>query len=573
MDLRDRRVLILGGWGLVGRAIARALIPEAPEAVVIHSLRRNEAEEAVAALRERFSSEGVGFEPAWGNVFVRDSLKDENRTVLLVDRSTRREIIDDTMKELSSEILSEAYLYRLLTDSRPHVVIDCINTATAFAYQDVFYSVRRVQNVVARVDAGTAGAQELSDVIEQHLTTLSLPQLIRHVQVLRASLKAAGASFYLKVGTTGSGGMGLNIPYTHSEEKPSRVLLTKSSIAGAHSMLLYLLARTPDAPIVKEIKPSAAIAWKEIGAGPVTVGGRPIPLYDCETERAVEVGAAIADDATGWAPVQGSEGGQALLESVFIDTGENGVFSCEEFETVTALGQMEFVTPEEIAADVIAEIKGGTTGREVVAALDGSTLGPTYRAGVMRHRALEQMRELEADTGFESVAFEMLGPPRLSKLLYEAALLRRARGSLEAVANSDPEEMSAACAEIVTQDTKLRSHILSIGLPIRLPSGRLIRGPEMKIPVYFEEAREELTPESIERWADAGWVDLQPANLERWRERARLIISEIEGQPADTSSEVFEDRAYWTPGDDLPIGRVAAWILGVEEQGTRGKAL
>jgi NAD(P)-dependent dehydrogenase (short-subunit alcohol dehydrogenase family) len=573
MDLKDRRVLILGGWGLVGRAIARALVSEAPETVVIHSLRRNEAQEAVAALNERFAADRVGFEPAWGNVFVRDSLKDEHRTSLLVDRSTRRAIIDDTMKELDTEILSGAYLYRLLTGSRPDVVIDCINTATAFAYQDVFYSVRRVQNVVARVDAGTAGAQELSDVIEQHLTTLSLPQLIRHVQVLRASLKAAGASFYLKVGTTGSGGMGLNIPYTHSEEKPSRVLLTKSSIAGAHSMLLYLLARTPDAPIVKEIKPSAAIAWKEIGAGPVTVGGRPIPLYDCQADRAVEVSDAIADDAAGWTPVQDGAGEQALLESVFIDTGENGVFSCEEFETVTALGQMEFVTPEEIAADVIAEIKGGTTGREVVAALDGSTLGPTYRAGVMRHRALEQMRELEADTGFESVAFEMLGPPRLSKLLYEAALLRRARGSLEAVAKSDPEEMSAACAEIVTQDMALRSHILSIGLPIRLPSGRLIRGPEMKIPVYFEEAREELTPESIERWADAGWVDLRPANLEKWRERARLIIGQIKERPADTSSEVFEDRAYWTPRDDLPIGRVAAWILGVEEQGSRGKAL
>lgn len=573
MDLKNRRVLILGGWGLVGGAIARALIHEEPRAIVIHSLRRSEAQEAVVALERRFASYDVAFEPAWGNVFVRDSLKDEDRAALLVDRSTRRAIIDDTMKELSEEILSQAYLYQLLTESRPDVAIDCINTATAFAYQDVFYSVRRVQKVVAGVDAGIAGAEELSDVIEQHLTTLSLPQLIRHVQVLRASLKAAGTSFYLKVGTTGSGGMGLNIPYTHSEEKPSRVLLSKSSIAGAHSMLLYLLARTPDAPIVKEIKPSAAVAWKQIGAGPVTPGGRGIPLYDCQADQAVEVSEAMADDASGWAPVLGSDGEQALLESVFIDTGENGVFSCEEFETVTALGQMEFVTPEEIAADVIAEIKGGTTGREVVAALDGSTLGPTYRAGVMRHRALEQMRHLEVDTGFESVAFEMLGPPRLSKLLYEAALLKRARGSLKAVATSDPEEMSVSCAEIVKQDTKLRSHILSIGLPIRLPNGRLIRGPEMKIPVYFEEAREQLTPESIERWADAGWVDLRPANLERWRERARSILREIEGQPADTSSEVFEDGAYWTPGNDLPIGRVAAWILGVEEQGTRGKAL
>ena len=49
---------------------------------------------------------------------------------------------------------------------------------------------------------------------------------------------------YLKVGTTGTGGMGLNIPFTHSEDKPSRVLLAKSAMAGAHSMLLFLLGRT-----------------------------------------------------------------------------------------------------------------------------------------------------------------------------------------------------------------------------------------------------------------------------------------------------------------------------------------
>ena len=88
--------------------------------------------------------------------------------------------------------------------------------------------------------------------------------------------------------------MGLNIPYTHSEERPSRTLLSKSSIAGAHSMLLYLLARTPEAPIVKEIKPAAAIAWKRIGAGPVLRRGHPIRLYDCPPERALDVEEALS---------------------------------------------------------------------------------------------------------------------------------------------------------------------------------------------------------------------------------------------------------------------------------------
>lgn len=574
MDLRDGKVLILGGWGLVGAAIARAILPQKPAMLVIHSLRRDEAEEAVDALAERFPDASAHLRSAWGNVFVREGIKDHDRSELLAVRETRRMIIDDTMRELTEEIVRESSLYRLLVEHGPDVVVDCINTATAFAYQDVFYSVRRVQKAVAEVDAGEADAATLRDAIEDHLTTLSLPQLIRHVQILRESLRAAATGIYLKIGTTGSGGMGLNIPYTHSEEKPSRVLLSKSSVAGAHSMLLYLLARTPDAPIVKEIKPSAAIAWKKIGVGPVHRRGRPIPLYDLPPGQSVDVAQALSESASGWSRLLDPDGEPRILESVFIDTGENGVFSCEEFETVTALGQMEFVTPEEIAADVLIEIRGGTTGREIVSALDGATMGPTYRAGVMRHRAIEEMRRLETECKHDSVAFEMLGPPRLSKLLYEAYLLKRTCRSLAAVAADDPVAMSAACERLIAKDGGLRARILSVGLPIRLPDGRLLRGPEMKIPPYKEEAREDLTPAAIERWADAGWVDLDPANFGRWRRRAREILGGLERGPReDTSSALFEDRAYWDPEGDLPVGRVAAWILGVEERGARGKAV
>ena len=109
-----------------------------------------------------------------------------------------------------------------------------------------------------------------------------MPQLIRHVQVLYQAMLKAETRAYFKIGTSGTGGMGLNIPYTHSEEKPSRVLLSKSALAGAHTLLLFLMARTPDGPIIKEIKPAAAIAWKRIGYGEVLRGGRPVPLYDAD---------------------------------------------------------------------------------------------------------------------------------------------------------------------------------------------------------------------------------------------------------------------------------------------------
>ena len=573
MDLRLRTVLILGGWGLVGSAIARALVRRGPRAIVVHSLRRNEAEEAVAALEAGHPEVPTRFLPAWGDIFVRAELKDRPRGELLRDRETRRVIIDDTMDELSDALIRSSAFYQLLVENRPDVVVDCINTATAFAYQDVFYSVRRVQKAVALADAGEGGVETLRDAIETHLTTLSMPQLVRHVQIAREAFRDAGTGVYLKVGTTGTGGMGLNIPYTHSEERPSRVLLTKSSIAGAHSMLLYLLARTPGGPVVKEIKPSAAIAWKRIGNGPVLRQGRPILLYDCAPERAMDVAAAIEEGASGWHPLN-AEGESRVLESVFIDTGENGVFSSEEFETVTALGQMEFVTPEEIAELVVIELEGGTTGREIVSALDGATLGPTYRAGAMRHHALEQMRRLERDSGRSSIAFEMLGPPRLSKLLYEGHLLARTCGSLAAVAECDPRAASEAATALVSGDAELRARILSIGIAILLPDGRVLRGPEMKSPPYKDEAREGLSPAAIERWAEAGWVDLRASNFERWRGRARAILSELANHPSDdTSSRLFEDARYWRPEEDLPAGRVAAWILGVEDGGARMKAL
>lgn len=66
MDLRDGKVLILGGWGLVGAAIARAILPQKPAMLVIHSLRRDEAEEAVDALAERFPDASAHLRSAWG---------------------------------------------------------------------------------------------------------------------------------------------------------------------------------------------------------------------------------------------------------------------------------------------------------------------------------------------------------------------------------------------------------------------------------------------------------------------------------------------------------------------------
>src|SRR3989449_5134638 len=57
---------------------------------------------------------------------------------------------------------------------------------------------------------------------------LPLPQLIRHAQIITEALRRAGTQAYVKIGTSGTGGMGFNIPYTHSEEDRKSTRLNSS---------------------------------------------------------------------------------------------------------------------------------------------------------------------------------------------------------------------------------------------------------------------------------------------------------------------------------------------------------
>src|SRR2546426_47737 len=285
MELRDRTAMILGGSGLVGHAVARRLLAAAPRRIVLVALFEEEVKATAEALQP---------------------------------------------------------------DRRPDAVVDSINTATAFAYQDV---VKSAQELLALAGAGTLDRA----AVERHVLLLTTPQLIRHVQILVEALRRAETKAYVKVGTSGTGGMGFNIPYTHSEERPSRTLLAKSAVAGAQSLLLFLLGRTPGLPATVEIKPTATIGWRESGFGPIRSKGKAIPLVDCP--EPVPVSHAFRPDAQPWCDLG------RPLEGVFIDVGENGLFARDEFETVTALGQMEFITPEEIAEYVLMELEGRPTGR------------------------------------------------------------------------------------------------------------------------------------------------------------------------------------------------------------------
>ncbi len=557
--------LILGGAGLVGTQVIRQITRHmAPRRIVVASLFEREARAACEQHAREFGA-GISFVPAWGDVFLPTSLAFQPRKEILADPALRRQLLDALFGDLESAYRVN-HLAALIAQHRPEVIIDAVNTATGISYQDVFDGATRVREWIKDGRFDPAGTEDL----EVFLLSQSTPQLIRHVMILQRATKESGAKVYLKVGTTGTGGMGLNIPYTHSEDRPSKKLLAKTEVAFGHTGLLFLLARTPDAPVVKELKPAAMIGYRAVHVERAKDKHGNSTLFK-PREMALEAGASLAlhDDAAAY-PAAGE------IRVAVVDTGENGVFTRGEFGAITALGQMEYITPEEIAWTIVQEIRGVNTGQDIISALDSAVMNPSYKAGLVRGVALRDLDAIERESvrtgqGLPSVALGKLGPPELSKLLFEAALLRHTYGTIEAVAGDarPPSEAAQALAAELTA-SQIDPLAPSIGIPILLPDGqRLRRGPRINVPEVEGHARSiKLDLTRMESWIQKGWIDLRPANVTRWRERTgKMLRSRADLRDAGSAAATLQ--SFLTDGFEL--GEVVAWIFNNEMGGSRVK--
>lgn len=540
-----------------------------PEKIIIASLYRKEVRELARELRKEFPK--INFVELWGNLFVRSELSERDRADLMASPDWRRALYEDLFGPLD-QAYENSLLVQTIRQHRPNVIIDCVNTATAISYQDVYtgsIEVRKaldfIEEKISRreFEALRERRKQLERTIEELLVSQSIPQLIRHTQLLYRAMVEVGTRVYVKVGTTGTGGMGLNIPYTHGEDRPSARLMSKTAVAFAHTGLMFLMARTPGGPIVKEIKPGAMIGYKKVSYQ---------TLKDRRTGSPIYLYSPKAQPLSGELQLQmPKEEFQRLgeLEMVGVDTGENGFFARGEFEAVTSLNQMEFVTPEEIAHSVVLEIKGSNTGVDVIAAIDGAVMTPSYRAGYLRSSAIEAMRRLERETNSDSVATGELGPPKLTKLLYEAHLLNLKYGKLQSVVERKPEEISAALWRYLQRNHKLRNTIISIGIPILAPSGdKILRGPRINVPEYAGQPKLPISEAEIDQWAERGWLDLRPKNIAKWQERFRKMLRSAQTIHRQGSAAITME-AYRS--EDIRIGEVVGWIFNNEEKGFRIK--
>jgi hypothetical protein len=317
-----------------------------PSRVVVAALTQAEAERTVQDLETASNhyefenpasaATSTKYVPAYGDIFVPQTLAHILPQERKYDPVLRKAMIEDLMGDFESSY-EQNHMVSLIREHKPNVIIDCINTATILSYQDIFTASARLYQAMSMADGTKHSEQQqqqlLREEAEKTILSLMTPQLIRHVRFLQDVTAEQKVKGYLKIGTTGTGGMGMNIPYTHSEDRPSRVLLSKSEAAFGHSGLLLLWSITPGAPIVKELKPAAAIGYRTMDIRQVSdkhgnsklFSGRIVPLQQSSSASSGVL--SLREDPSSF-PELGP------MRMAVIDMGESSLVICHNHQFV-----------------------------------------------------------------------------------------------------------------------------------------------------------------------------------------------------------------------------------------------
>jgi hypothetical protein len=122
---------------------------------------------------------------------------------------------------------------------------------------------------------------------------------------------------------------------------------------------------------------------------------------------------------------------------------------------------------------------------------------------------------------------------------------------------------------LVESDANLRNTITSIGVPILTAEGKqLLRGPNIRIPEVPGTSEVRMSPSNVDAWANKGWVDLRPVNMERWKRRIEMLAeSRVPLQGSGSAAIIREAYIYET----IRSGAIVGWIFNNEQGGYRIK--
>lgn len=547
--IKDSTILFLGA-GQIGCAACVEILKREPRKLILHTLTLKEANDSLAWIKQNSPQAQAELVPSYGDIV--NAFPGSDEASQLAELKYR-------FGMLTQDTISASPLWKLIEQHQPDLIVDGINTATFVGYgHDPYSTSREMLQILETSDLPDSKA--LINLLKKSLLSEAIPQLIRFTQVLHLAMLNFNVKRYVKISTSGLGGMGFNIPYTHGdlgESGCSPKLLGKVTAAGILNMLLWTLSHTPGLD-VKVIVPIALVGWKETTTRLTQkVNGAicDIPLVDCAQPLDLSSDAALLAHRP-------KDLGKKL-EMVVVDSGENGYYAIGDMTTITTLGQMGCITKEEVGFAIVDSLEGSTR-HDVCGALDSACLGPSFTAACKRHDLLTEMLRQDREMEFRSVSTGNLGPT-VTKHLWELEILRLIGTSMKNIVNSEAEALAARAEQLILQpDSRLRQQILSLQMPILLEGNRLLLGAGWRVPEEKNlQTMQAGIKQNLEAWAQQGWVDLRASRINEWRAQLWQVDDAIcECRKLPTRGPGFNYRSIATEGD-FNVGEVLGAIYSL----------
>lgn len=528
--------ILIIGTGQIGKAILQKILDKEPKKVIIHNLTSEESDIVI----EKYSSQyrNTEFIKSYGNIFMPYDLKDLNNKNLY-EKSD--EIINYFYSEISDIILKQSTIYNLINIYKPDLIVDAINTATVLG---------NAYNPEYNMECYKTNA---TDCCKRIMTDDYTTKIVNFVYSLKYAMENLSVKKYVKVSTTGLGGMGINMPYTHGDNPKiqlSSALMGKISASGVLHQLLWNLSHTKGINI-SLIIPSTFVGYDSVLSEPIETDKGLLKKRNVPKRQKLLINKEIKYNDT-----ISSE----YLKFPVVRAGENHVYSKMELEVLTSIGQMEAITKEEVAEEVMKTIYENSN-KDIFNYMDSAILRPTYSGREMIYNIKEKMEQLDFDKTL-GIATGNLGVT-LSKQLYELSLLKKVVPTIDLIKTTSIETICNNINNFLSDD--LISEIITLGIPIITESKEIIVADYSLIPSSKESKI--VTEENINKWAKIGWVDLRKSNIEKC---CKLLLKVYDD--AKISEEKYDiciDKCFKDIKNDYNISAYLAYYNNIKNKGRK----
>jgi hypothetical protein len=314
----------------------------------------------------------------------------------------RQQPIKKAARSYTADALAPGVFDKFLTEVKPDGIINGINLATVFSREPAQGYTRAVAYICGIHDALRNYMRSRDDESRRPM-------------------------HFLQLGTTGAGGLGFNIPFTHGEATAELPIIHKAAFSGIITSLLVLLSRSFEegAMRVSEVKPGLAVFADAV------VRETSPDSWSCTT----------------------------------LDGGESGAYTYQELALLTQW--MGFTTVKRIADRIMNVISDTPSehrvaAHDVTSALNASIVAQDESDEKAKAATLREMQAADRDAANGSfvIASGNLGPAEITAdLILGRALI--AGGELGQALRNDPA-IRATLAYLTDKNPKLGMTVLKL---------------------------------------------------------------------------------------------------------------